>query len=172
MRGIRLVAAAVLVLGLAACGEATSTDKSAATTTKVVLYDPCTIPDEAVLAAGVDPKTKESGIEGRPRSGWEICGWYNDDFALTVYSSARTIRDYGAKARNADFQSVTIAGRPGEQFRVDADNRDFKCDVVFAAEQGSVQISLLSLSPRATDLPDPCRSLSEAASSLVPHLPR
>ncbi|MEV6323103.1 DUF3558 domain-containing protein [Nocardia sp. NPDC051787] len=144
---------------------------TAASPARAALYNPCTIPDDAIRAAGVDPASQESGIGGVPQSGWEICAWKGDQYAITVYSSARSIDDYRGKPGNVEFQNVTIARRAGEQFRVAGGSKDLKCDVVFTTAQGSVQIALVNL-PGVDGLPDPCKSLPAVAAQLIPHLPK
>ncbi|MEV4239028.1 DUF3558 domain-containing protein [Nocardia sp. NPDC049737] len=169
-----LLAAAALP-GLVACGSSTSGNPSASSETiaaSVKLFDPCTqIPDDTVVAAGLKPATKESGIAGVHQSGWEICAWNGRTYSLTVYSTGRTVDEFEHKAGNVDFQDVVIGGRQGRQFRVDGASKDLGCDVVFPASQGVLQLGLLNYAG-VDNLDDPCTLLTRIGASIVPVLPK
>lgn len=171
---LMLLAAGVLP-GLVACGGSTSGSPTASSATSAVpvkLFDPCTqIPDDAVVAAGLKPSTKESGIAGVHQSGWEICAWNGRTYSLTVYSTGRTVDEFEHKAGNVDFQDVVIAGRQGRQFRVEGASKDLGCDVVFPASQGVLQLGLLNYAG-VGNLENPCTLLTRIGASIVPVLPK
>ncbi|WP_246011667.1 DUF3558 domain-containing protein [Nocardia mexicana] len=148
-------------------------DKTSSSTPAPALFNPCTsIQDDALLAAGVDPATKDTGIAGVHQSGWEICGWMGQQYSITVYSSARTVADYEKRSDYRDFRDVTIAGRTGRQFRNQPGGAsDLACDVVFPAAQGTIQIGLLNKAS-ADNPPEPCAALKQAAEALISHLPK
>ncbi|MGV9821443.1 DUF3558 domain-containing protein [Nocardia xishanensis] len=167
------VLAAAVVAVVAACGGTTegspSTSSSAA---EAPLFNPCTgIPDDVLRSAGVDPATEESGIAGVHQHGWEICGWSGKKYAITVYSTWRTVAEFEKKPGNIDFRNVTVAGREGRQFKVEGASKDLHCDVLFPASQGGVL--QLSISNRASidDPEDPCTVLYRVGESIVPVLP-
>ncbi len=165
--------AIAVVLGAAACGDessgspATTTTQAASTATQ--LFDPCTgIPDAALTSAGLDPASKQVGVGGVEQPGWEICGWKGADFTLGVFSNGASVAEFERKPGNVDFQDVTIAGRPGRQFRVDDAAKDQMCDVLFPARQGLLQLTLVN---RAADQ-NPCDRLTTVGESIVPALPK
>ncbi|WP_330231834.1 DUF3558 domain-containing protein [Nocardia sp. NBC_00508] len=174
---ITLVPLAVaLVLGLAACGgeepggspAATSTQPTSASGTQAQLFDPCAgIPENALTTAGLDPATEQAGIGGVKQPGWEICGWKGADYTLGVFSTAGTVAEFERKQGNVDFQDVTIAGRAGRQFRVDDAAKDQMCDVLFAAKQGLLQLTLVT----KTAGQSPCDRLVQVGEAIVPVLP-
>ena len=171
---LMLLAAAVLP-GLVACGSSTSGSPSASSETsaaQVKLFDPCTqIPDDVLNAAGVKPSTKESGIAGVHQSGWEICAWDGSKYAVTVFSTGRTMAEFENKPGNVEFQDVTIAGRKGRQFRIEGGSYDLMCDVAFPAAQGAITINLSNHA--SLDHPDePCGLLRRAAEPIMPVLPK
>jgi hypothetical protein len=173
MRVLRLAAAAALAATLAACGTGTGTDSAPATSSAPVveLWNPCSLPAEAVAAAGLDPASRESGIGGVEQSGWRICSWDGRAYSITVYSTGRSVADFETKPGNTDFRDVTVAGRTGRQFRVQNGATDLKCDYVFPARQGVLQVALLASA--VIDHPaDPCVSLRRAADAIVPALPQ
>lgn len=162
-----------LALGLAACGD-DSGGSPAATTTPAAspatqLFDPCTgIPDAALTSAGLDPASKQVGVGGVKQPGWEICGWKGADFTLGVFSNGMSVAEFERKPGNVDFQDVTIAGRPGRQFRVDDAAKDQMCDVLFPARQGLLQLTLVTKTADA----NPCDRLATIGQAIVPALPK
>ncbi|MBF6173634.1 DUF3558 domain-containing protein [Nocardia blacklockiae] len=177
MRRIKLVlavaTAGAALVAAGGCMDSQSADKTPTSAAAPALFNPCTsIPDDALRTAGVDPATRDSGIAGVPQSGFEICGWRGQQYSITVYSSARTVADYESRSDYGDFRDVTIAGRSGRQFRDQSGGAGhLACDVIFAAAQGSVQIELLNKAS-ADNPPEPCSALQQAATALVPHLPK
>ncbi len=172
---ITLVPLAIaLVLGLAACGDesggspATTTTQAAAGTS-AALFDPCTgIPENALTSAGLDPASKQVGVGGVKQPGWEICGWKGADFTLGVFSNTSSVAEFERKPGNVDFQDITIAGRPGRQFRVDDAAKDQMCDVLFPARQGLLQLTLVN----KTAGQNPCDRLASVGEAIVPALPK
>ncbi|WP_084466996.1 DUF3558 domain-containing protein [Nocardia arthritidis] len=162
-----------LATGVVGCEDTTSGSPTASRTTAAqALFNPCTgIPDEAVRAAGVDPATEESGIAGVHQSGWEICRWDGPKYFVTVFSTGRTVSEFERKPGNVDFEDVTVAGRPGRQFRVEGASKDLDCDVLFPASQGVVQLRVQGRASR-DDLENPCTVLHRVGESIVPTLPR
>ncbi|MGY2011078.1 DUF3558 domain-containing protein [Nocardia gipuzkoensis] len=166
--------AIALVLGLAACGDESSgspatTTTQAAAGTSAALFDPCTgIPDNALTSAGLDPASKQVGVGGVKQPGWEICGWKGADFTLGVFSNNASVAEFERKPGNVDFQDITIAGRPGRQFRVDDAAKDQMCDVLFPARQGLLQLTLVN----KTAGQNPCDRLTSVGEAIVPALPK
>ncbi len=172
---ITLVPLAIaLVVGLAACGDESSgspatTTTQAAAGTSSALFDPCTgIPDNALTSAGLDPASKQVGVGGVKQPGWEICGWKGADFTLGVFSNNSSVAEFERKPGNVDFQDITIAGRPGRQFRVDDAAKDQMCDVLFPARQGLLQLTLVN----KTAGQNPCDRLTSVGEAIVPALPK
>jgi hypothetical protein len=154
------------------CGDTTSGSPTTSTTAVNALFDPCTgIPDDVVRAAGVDPATKESGIGGVHQSGWEICGWKGPKYFVAVFSTGRAVSEFERKPGNVDFEDVTVAGRLGRQFRVEGASKDLRCDVLFPASQGVVQLNIVNRAGQ-DDREDPCVILYRVGEAIVPVLPR
>ncbi|MGA4786351.1 DUF3558 domain-containing protein [Nocardia sp. AB354] len=141
---------------------------TAATT---ALWDPSTgIPADALRASNVDASSSESGIAGIEQIGWKICGWRGPEYSITVYSTARTVDQFENKPGNVDFTDVTIAGRSGRQFRLDGASKHLNCNVVFAAQQGVVQLQVL-IRAALDNPPEPCELLARIGENLVPWFP-
>ncbi|MFF0501617.1 DUF3558 domain-containing protein [Nocardia aobensis] len=157
---------------LAGCSSTTSGSPASPTTDKAAeLWDPCTISDTTMQAAGMNPASKQNGIAGVGQHGWKICSWRGERFGLTVYSTAKGVDYFKAKPENTDFQPVTVAGRSGEQFRVNGTTRDLKCDMVFPDKQGVVQVTLLGWPSDYDQITDACGELTQAAAKLLPQMP-
>ncbi|WP_280273253.1 DUF3558 domain-containing protein [Nocardia wallacei] len=173
-RRLAVVLLATLVPVLAACdgGGGGGSTGSETTTAEVALWDPCTqVPDDVLQRAGVDPKTKESGIAGVHQSGWEICNWKGKQYTVGVFSGKRSVQEIESKEGNTDFRDVVLAGRQGRQFRVEGASKDLTCDVVFPAGQGVFELTVMS-NPILDNPGDPCLFLRQAGEQLVPVLPK
>lgn len=173
-RRLAVVLLVALAPGLGACngGDEGGSTGAATSSAEAKLWDPCTqIPDDALQRAGVDPRTKESGIAGVHQSGWEICNWKGKLYTLSVLSGERSMQEIVNKEGNVDLQDVVIAGRAGQQFRVAGGTKDLTCDVVFPSEQGAVEMTLINRA--SLDNPEnPCTLLTRVGEVLVPILPR
>ncbi|MFF2086071.1 DUF3558 domain-containing protein [Nocardia sp. NPDC058176] len=168
-----LVIGGVVVGAVVGC-DAESGTPVATSSAPAPLWDPCSeIPDDAIRAVGVDPATEELGIGGVHQSGWEICRWRGGDkYSVAVFSTARTVSEFEQKPGQVDFRDVTIADRTGRQFKVEGASMDLRCDVLFPAQQGVVQISIMnraSLEPE--ELEDPCVYAQRVGEVFVPLFP-
>lgn len=179
--GRRTGAAVVLagVLALAGCTQ--SSDETATPSTSIdqktanaALWDPCTqVSDGTLRTLGVDPSTRESGIGGVQVEGWKVCTWHDTpdwDYSLTVWSTSFTVDDLKQKKENVDFADISIGSRNGVRHRIASDSKNEKCYLAFPASQGTVEVSVLNVTSRAT-VP-PCDRASSAANALMTFLPR
>ncbi|WP_227984954.1 DUF3558 domain-containing protein [Nocardia spumae] len=172
-RRLAIVLLAAVVPVLAACnsGDGNSSADPATSAATATLWDPCTqIPDDVLRRAGVDPSTKQSGIAGVHQSGWEICNWKGKQYTLAVLSGNHSVQEVTGKEGNVDVQGVTIAGRAGQQFRVDGATKDLTCDVVFPSGQGAIELTVIG-SLALDNSGDPCHSLNSVGEQIVPVLP-
>ncbi|MFR9751221.1 DUF3558 domain-containing protein [Nocardia sp. 004] len=163
----------LLVPGVVGCGgDTVSGSPTTSAVAKEDLFDPCTgVPDEALLAAGVDPATEVPGILGRPmESGWKICGWDNSQYFLVVFSTSHTVAEFESKPGNVEFEDVTMAGRQGRRFKVEGASKDLLCDVVFPTRHGVIQLRI-SNKPITGEREDPCVVLDRVGDFIVPVFP-
>jgi len=83
------------------------------------LFEPWTIPDEAIYAVGADPSSAcPKRIAGESRQQWSVCSWAADWFLLTIFVTARTV---------AELAKVTVG--PGSE-RVRVPGRDDACTYI------------------------------------------
>lgn len=182
---IRLWAAGVIgvMLVVAGCAGATDGTPSTApsTTASVVAtpvangaWDPCTIPDEAVQAAGLDVGTKRKNqIGDTPVSkDWDTCFWMNPLpnpwFILGIFSSTFTL-DYIRES--GPFENFTpIDGFDGLRFQRKIKYDEVSCGIALGHESGVVYLMLDGF-VSAEPLEDPCVQVEHVARSLRPSLP-
>ncbi|MFC9892090.1 DUF3558 domain-containing protein [Nocardia sp. NPDC127579] len=166
-----LVALAALAAGCDSTGGGGG--PSSTTAAPAAIWDPCTQISDQVLSQqiGLDPATKESGILGVEEPGWKICSWNNNDYALGVFSSPRTVEEYKQKPDNIDFVDVTIGGRKGVRYDTKSDKDNKTCDITFPAQQGSFTVTI-SNRVSSKNKVDPCTRAQAAAEALVPLWPK
>ncbi|OZC55421.1 DUF3558 domain-containing protein [Rhodococcus sp. 14-2470-1a] len=114
-------------------------------------FDPCTIPDSTITAAGLDPASKDSMADkGYTTPGWTICGWEGPAgdpwYSFTVYfSETHTLEDVRGNPQNSDFSDVSIAGRTAVVYKVDIVDESDTCDVAFDTASGVATFTVLTL---------------------------
>ncbi|WP_194289691.1 DUF3558 domain-containing protein [Nocardia macrotermitis] len=138
-----------------------------------LLWDPSTLADAVWRQVGIDPATLSTTIGGFDRvEGFKRCGGQDNPrtLALDVWSQLYTEEDFRRKHAEVEFTPISIADRPGLQFRPITDRRGDQCHLLFPARQGSFGINVLRLNPRTPSLP--ATKATEAAAVIVPLLPR
>jgi len=177
------VAGAVgVMLFVAGCGGATEGAPIAKSATSSVVatpvadepWDPCTIPDSAVEAAGLDVESKTSTLVGDApiSTDWMICAWRNPDpgswYFLGVFSSDHDLAYLKGNDQFGEFSVVNDAG--AVQFRRTANYDEVSCGVAYEVVGGIVYFIL---DGRASREPqgDPCVEVERVGSALRPLLP-
>ncbi|MFI6048388.1 DUF3558 domain-containing protein [Nocardia sp. NPDC051321] len=167
------VVAAMVVPGLIAC-SANGNEIPKSNAVSATLWDPCYgISDDVLRTAGLLPATKDSGITRSLHDRQKICRWDAPEsaYSVTVFSADETVTETELKPWNVDFQDVTLAGRAGRRFKIAGDSKPFGCNVLFAAEQGAIQIHVF-IDPSLVEREQPCQRLDLVGRSIVPVLPR
>ncbi|WP_137722791.1 DUF3558 domain-containing protein [Prescottella subtropica] len=133
--------------------------------------DPCTVPDDALRAAGVDPATESRDIMGVKQPGWSLCRWRGPDYFVTIFATGRPLDDILANDRFTDVTPVAVDGRDAVTVRESNDTRNEYCDVVFTTGTDTVMVktTLLEGLPPAGS---PCPRAVRTAEVLTPHLSR
>ncbi|MBF6448780.1 DUF3558 domain-containing protein [Nocardia elegans] len=136
-------------------------------------WNPCSIPDADIAAAGLNPAKKlpDTGKYGQKFPGWDICGWLSDSwYSLSVYSTnSHTFNEVAGNTilfRNP--QSVTISDRKAVLLH-SADDPE-SCTIVFDIVKSPVQFEVNAKA--SADTPgDSCSEVSRIAGILVKDLP-
>ncbi|MFH5210537.1 DUF3558 family protein [Antrihabitans sp. NCIMB 15449] len=169
MRALTLCGAALLVAGCSTTMEGAPTVSS---TEPVALFNPCDIPDDALIAAGVNPRTEESGVGGVGFEGWELCGWEATAgwYFLTVFSTDHAYTKVKLNRALTNFVDATAGTRTGSTSSTSGNIAD-TCNFAFPAEQGSIMIGVVAKYkvPRPEE---PCTTALTKAAELDTYLPQ
>ncbi|WP_049793731.1 DUF3558 domain-containing protein [Hoyosella subflava] len=135
-------------------------------------YHPCIeIPDDALIATGVDPETAFADTSEVPSPGWRICSWDGTGYALSVYTMVRTLDELYTHPMYHQFRDVTINGREGVEFHVIRDPE--ACTIAFPAAMGMTFVrTSLVLANRMPPGSTFCALAAQHAADLDPHLPQ
>ncbi|MBY4206476.1 DUF3558 domain-containing protein [Rhodococcus fascians] len=169
-----------LMMLVAGCGESTPSAPNAALPTSTSVapiatepWDPCTIPDNAVEAAGLDVESKEPALRGgnSATSEWKVCSWKNPDpgswFYVGVFSS---FHDLEYLKQNERFQEFGDEVDGGVEFRRAGQAVEVNCGIANEVDGGIVYFILDGRGSRAP-LGDPCIELDRVANALHDFLP-
>ena len=149
-----------------AAAATTSADPSAG------LWDPCTLPDSALSAAGLNTATKEKDVAGVAFEGWKVCKWLDTTkkaYSLTVGSTNHTLEEARARTDYTDYVDTTVASHRALQSRPVGTARD-ACYLSVQVPQGMVEFQV-RVRVAAKDTVDPCTEAQRLAASLAEHLP-
>lgn len=160
------------ILALTGCGM--TTVEGQAETTKAQAgeptFDPCSIPEDALRAAGVDPATQSRDIVGVKQPGWSLCRWRGPDYFVTIFAAGRPLDDILANPRFHDVTPVDVDGREAFTVRESNDTRNEYCDVAFPSGPDAIMIkSTYFKGLPASD--SPCPLAVRNAEALAPSIP-
>ncbi|NUS45797.1 MAG: DUF3558 family protein [Mycobacteriaceae bacterium] len=135
---------------------------------QVQMWDPCTMSDDLIRRAGLDPTTKQ--VQPIPSTRSKICRWKGVDVIVDVLSQPdRTIQDLRQKGDNHDFQDVLVGGRPALMYTSGAQTPSLTMDVAFSLHGGVVDLVVIKRSESRRPAVDSARQISAV---LVEGLPQ
>ncbi|HEY5855469.1 MAG TPA: DUF3558 domain-containing protein [Aldersonia sp.] len=171
-RGLRVVGTACIVFAVVGCGSETVVGTpTAATQAGQPAFDPCLLPDEALMAAGADPATKDHDFFGVRMDGWNLCAWTADWYFLSVFATTHSIAEVRANPNNTDFAPAVVDNRDAFTYHEVSDtDREF-CDVAFASTDGTILIRV-DTQGGLDPVEDPCVVATRSANALDPYLPQ
>ncbi|NLU85186.1 DUF3558 family protein, partial [Rhodococcus sp. HNM0569] len=133
----------------------------------------CTISDEALVQAGLDPATEGPGSMAGGLPGWNSCAWDSEDVGVIMGASTTTGPDhFRSFPGNIDFQDVTVAGREGFTYRKEHDETGTFCSLVVPVESGGVIDMQVDRSPFTKDTTSMCEWVVRIGNVLVAEAPR
>jgi len=153
---------------------APSTTSAIAASASTEAWDPCTIPDEAIEAAGLAVETKKATLIGeRPISpDWSTCFWRNplpeSWYHLGVFSSVFSL-DY-LRDEGPFEQFTAVEGFDGLRFQRKIKYDEVSCGIAIGHDKGVIYLMLDGLA-RTESLADPCVEVERLARSLRLSLP-
>ncbi|UGT53126.1 DUF3558 domain-containing protein [Nocardia asteroides] len=173
MRLIGLAVGACAVLVLAGCSEEVGgqAEVSGAPLTKEQLFDPCTVPDGALTAAGLDPASKDDNLFSVPRAEWKGCGWTADGHFISFMSTVYTMDEIRANDRYHDFKEVTVGDRKALQFYIGTEQTPVECELAIETGQGRALINASKFVDSKSPT-DPCSLANNAAPHFIAYVPR
>lgn len=136
------------------------------------LWDPCTLPDSALSAAGINPTTKEKDVAGVKFEGWKVCSWLDDTkkaYSFTVSATDHTLDEARARTDYTDFVETTVGSRPALQSRPAGTSRD-GCFLSVQAPDGLIEFHV-RVRQSARDTVEPCNETQRLATNLADYLP-
>ncbi|MET9287986.1 DUF3558 family protein [Nocardia beijingensis] len=135
------------------------------------LWDPCTLPESDLSAAGLDTTTK-ARISDATFPTWQMCRWQSIDrtFQLVIAASERTIDDLLEPGTYQDLRRTEFYGRQVIQYRSVADVHRLGCDVGTPAAFGSIVFAVRNTRIQ-TDVGDPCADANRVGAGLFRSLP-
>ncbi|RVW02283.1 DUF3558 domain-containing protein [Rhodococcus spongiicola] len=169
-------AVAVGILALTGCGTAAGGGQAqtAMAQSEEPMFDPCDVPEDVLLAIGVDPASEERDILGVKQPGWSLCNW-NDSpgisFLVTIFATGRPLEEILTNERFIDVTPIDLAGREAFTVRETSDTRNEHCDVVLAAGPDTLMLQT-SLAKGLPPSESPCPRAIENARLLERSLPR
>ncbi len=105
-------------------------------------FDPCTIPDSTITAAGLDPASRASMADrGYTTPGWTICSWQGpagrDWYSYSsLFSPVHTLNDVEENPDNANFAPLVLSGREAVTYHSSVSSAETACDVAFDTQSG------------------------------------
>ncbi|MFF2086883.1 DUF3558 domain-containing protein [Nocardia sp. NPDC058176] len=162
-----------VVLALAGCSETVDgqPEVSGAPLTKEQLFDPCTVPDSALEAAGLDPASKNDNLFSVPRAAWKGCAWRADSYYISLISTTYTMDEVRANDRHHGFKDVSVGDRTAVQYYVGNETAPVECDITFETGQGRIMLNANKfVDDKSTT--DPCSLAENAAPFFVDLIPR
>lgn len=172
---LNAVLLATLVVTVAGCSLDTEIRGHATKTVPAALFDPCTLPVDALRGIGVDPATAAPDFFGVQSEGWEVCAWEADWYFVTVATTDMTVAEFRTRPKNTDFRPVTVGTRDAYTFRSIYESEQALCDLTYPSSRGTL---LIRASAKGTErgreggLPeDPCDVTVRTALTLDPFIP-
>ena len=166
----RAIALVVLSASLPLAGCAVSVAGRATKEVPVELFNPCTLPDDALRTVNVDPATAAADFLGVQSEGWELCSWRSDWYFLSIFTTDTTIEELRARPKNTDFRTVQVGVRDSVTFRSIYESEADQCDLTYPSAAGTV---IIRVSTRGTkeQLEDPCDVSVRTARVLDSYIP-
>lgn len=156
--------------GPAAPGTAVTASPSSAPAADA-FWDPCTLPESALTAAGLDVATKQRLTDSAFPT-WQMCKWQAGDraFELVMAASDRTIDTMLEPGAYTDLRRTEYQGRKVIQFRYVADVHKLVCNIATPAPYGSIAFAVRNTRVQ-TDFGDPCTDAAPVTTVLFKSLP-
>lgn len=173
-RSLAVGVAGLALVGLSACsggtskgGEEPSTPTSAAQSSGLANFDPCTfLTPEELSAAGVSaPSRPVDDIKSQPG-----CDWEGEDVLLTL--SKNETEDFEKYSKNnfETFDRFDLNGRQAARAVTAGSGGQGICSTIISAGGGIVDVNVAGI--MRNSVPDPCGAAEKIARQIEPRLPK
>ncbi|WP_169811013.1 DUF3558 domain-containing protein [Nocardia amamiensis] len=175
MRAIAVAVGLCAVLAVAGCGQDLSGEpqqSTVASLSKADLYDPCTLPADAITAAGADPASKDDNPFLVARDSWKGCAWRSSWYFLDVYSTNHSVAEFKSNDIFHDFRDAQLGSRKAMTFNQRVDNAAASnCGVVFGTSRGTIQLMVRRFASEQGRPDDLCALALRSANALNGSIP-
>ncbi|WP_446224166.1 DUF3558 domain-containing protein [Nocardia sp. IBHARD005] len=173
MRLVGFAAGVCAVVALAGCSKAVDgqPEASGAPLTKEQLFDPCTVSDSVLQAAGLDPASKDDNPFSVDRAEWKGCGWRGDEHFIYLKSTTYTLEEIRSNDYLHDFQDITVGDRKAVQYLLGTRTPPNQCEIAFDTSKGRVAVTATKFIDN-TSSTDPCALVNKAAPNFLEILPK
>ncbi|MET8872276.1 DUF3558 domain-containing protein [Nocardia sp. NPDC004604] len=139
---------------------------------EAAIWDPCTIPDSAISALGLNTSTKDNKVAGVDFTGWKVCSWLSvpKTYTLGVLSSEHTLQEARQRTDYVDYMSTTVGSRPALQFRQPGTRHDMTCWLAVEVPHGMVEFDVINRYG-VDGAGEPCAEVSRLSEALAKYLP-
>jgi len=172
MRALAVMAGVCAVLAVGGCGKSTEsgTPTVAAQTTLTAdqLWDPCSLPDDAVAATGVRADTKNTNPLGGSATDFRACAWNSDAYFLDIDSTTHTMDEIRSNTKFQNLHDVEVPGRAAFSY---TEGSWGSCGIDFPTSKGVVEI-VIRQSGSGPSAGDVCAIALSTASSLNNSIPK
>ena len=134
------------------------------------LWDPCSLPAEALEGVGVEPGVVNSSRQSNPSGEWRYCTFDLDWAFLTVFTTTASYAVVSTDSRATDRVPVTVDGRPAVQFEIPEASSAPSCFVALERSFGATQFRVTSKSTEPPPV-SPCDVARLHADSLIRFVP-
>ncbi|MDJ0362714.1 DUF3558 domain-containing protein [Rhodococcus sp. H29-C3] len=160
---------------LTACGQTVDGTAVAGVPGLAEQFEPCSIPDDAIAATGLNPKTGSGWLEGISVKAWTACGWdgptINSWYRFSVLFSIQfTLDEVRQNPAFQDFQDISLGGRPALEFGLEDMPIDEGCGTSFDTTEGVVMFTLRTFGT-ASPPGDPCELIRRHTAELSQYFP-
>ncbi|ORI26641.1 hypothetical protein BJI47_01545 [Rhodococcus sp. 1168] len=138
-------------------------------------FEPCSIPDDAIAATGLNPETGSGWMEGMSAKAWTVCGWdgptQNPWYHFDVMFSVRfTLDDVRRNPAFQNFKDVSMGGKPALEYVFVNRSPEGSCGTSFDTTEGVVMLSVDAVGT-APPRGDPCEVLHRHTTELRQYFP-
>ncbi|MBP1118360.1 hypothetical protein JOE30_004157 [Rhodococcus sp. PvP016] len=106
------------------------------------LWDPCTIPSDALTEAGVNPEIVDSGQVDQGNDEWRFCSFRQDWFVLTISSTTNAVSEFRGDSRSVNAEDIDVGGRPALSFQQLPGTLDEACHIAYASTAGAIEFAV------------------------------